>query len=93
MQPLDLINGTFEGGIGIFQINNIRILRKHKEIKGIHWSLTAWTSLWGFFNLSYYWYLSQPFSWFCSLLIFAANLTWLGHVLYYERMNKKIRDE
>lgn len=80
----DIINGIFEFGIGVFQYRNVQLIRKQREIKGVHWSITAWTSIWGLYNLYYYPSLSQWFSFSGGILIATMNITWLAHALYYE---------
>lgn len=80
----DLINGIFEAGIGLLQVQNVRFLRQCREIRGVHWGLTAWVSFYGLYNLYFYPSLHLWISFAGGVFIFLANLIWLFHALYYE---------
>lgn len=80
----DLLNGIFEAGLAYGIYLGILQLRKDKQVKGVFWPLTFWTSAWGIWNLYYYPSLGQWFSFWGGLAVVTMNLTWLGHVIHYK---------
>ena len=82
MNP-DMINGLFEIFGAIVLCDNVRLIRKHKAVKGINpWTTVFFTS-WGVWNLFYYPSLGQWFSFAGGVAIVAVNAVWLWHVLMY----------
>lgn len=76
MSP-DLINGGFEfiGSAMIWM--NVRQLWKDKMTRGVHWGATTFFTSWGFWNVYYYPYLHQYWSFAGGLSIVLANCAWL----------------
>lgn len=85
----DLINSLFESASGIFLWNNVRILLKHREVKGVSVLTVIVFSFWGYWNLFYYPHLSQTLSFFGGLLVVSANTTWIILAIYYKRKSKE----
>jgi hypothetical protein len=85
----DLVNGAFELFGGIFILNHCRTLRKDKEVKGVSIISIVFFSGWGIWNLYYYPHLDQWLSFAGGLLISAANLLWIGMLLYYSKNPQK----
>jgi hypothetical protein len=81
----DLINGLFEGSGGFLLANNVRLLLKHKAVKGVSIVTTAIFSCWGFWNLFYYPHLKQWLSFSGGILVVIANTTWVVLAIYYTR--------
>lgn len=81
----DLINGCFELSMGCVGLLSLEAIRKHKTVKGVHWGPTLVAAAWGYYNLFYYPFLSQHFSFFAGMGICAVNSIWLGHAWYYRR--------
>jgi uncharacterized membrane protein YfcA len=81
----DIINAVFELGGGILLILNCFKLHKDKQIKGISISVTAFFTVWGYWNLYYYPSLNQWFSLFGGILIVAANTVWVLMAIHYSK--------
>lgn len=79
----DIINGCFEAGGFLSAISNVRALLRDKQVKGIYWQAWCWFTAWGFWNVYYYWHLSQFFSWAAGIGLAVTNLTWLAILCYY----------
>lgn len=82
---LDHINAVFEGGSALFIASNVRRLYVDKKLSGVNVATTAWFSVWGFWNLFYYFGLAQWFSWAMGAFVFLANTTWVILALVYRR--------
>jgi uncharacterized membrane protein len=52
---------------------------------GVNVATTAWFSVWGFWNLFYYFGLAQWFSWAMGAFVFLANTTWVILALVYRK--------
>jgi len=84
----DLINGSFEFLAGMVNWINVRRIYKDKQVKGYSpWAFGFFTA-WGIWNLYYYPYLGQMFSFFGGLFIMLSNTAWLTLAIYYH-YNKK----
>ncbi len=81
----DLINSLFEGLAGVMLWNNVRVLAKHKEIRGISVLTVILFSLWGYWNLFYYPHLDQWLSFVAGILVVTANSAWIVLALKYRR--------
>jgi hypothetical protein len=81
----DLINAAFELGAGVAQLINCGRLYKDKEVKGVNVSVTAFFGAWGLWNLYYYPFLGQFFSFGAGILICLANFAWVGLAIYYHK--------
>lgn len=79
----DAINGSFELLAGFFVLNHCRVLRKHKEVRGISMLSVGFFTLWGMWNPYYYSALQQPISFYGGLFVVAANALYLGMAAYY----------
>ena len=89
----DFLNGSFEtiGGVIIFL--NCWKLYQDKEVKGVVWQLTIFFSAWGLWNLYYYPYLGQQFSFVGGLLMVIANTVWIAQVIWYLKHPPKVPSE
>ncbi len=81
----DFINGAFELLAGFFVLNHCRVLRAHKQSRGVAMSSVFFFTLWGLWNLYYYPALNQPLSFYGGLFVVAANALYLGMMLSYRR--------
>ncbi len=92
---LDHINAVFEGGSALFIASNVRRLYVDKKLSGANVATTVWFSVWGFWNLFYYFGLAQWFSWAMGAFVFLANATWVALALVYRRDERLrlLRDE
>jgi len=84
MNP-DIINALFETFGGVVILLNIFRIYKDKEVKGFHWLVLFFFTSWGYWNLWYYPYLNQWFSFFGGIGVVTTNTVYLGMVLYYMR--------
>lgn len=79
----DNINGLYEGIGGLFLWKNVHRLYKDKIIRGVSILSTTFFASWGVWNLYYYPYLNQWFSFSGGCIIVAANVVWVGQMIYY----------
>jgi hypothetical protein len=85
----DIVNGLFEFGIAIPLAKGVLMLRKDKVVRGFYWPTIAWTTAWGLWNLYYYPSLGQWWSFVGGALVVSVNITWLSHVFYYMRQQRR----
>ena len=81
----DIINGSFEFIAGFLLWNNVRVLHKDRQVRGVSILTTAFFSLWGFWNLIYYPFLGQWFSAIAGINVVAANSTWVILMIRFKR--------
>lgn len=86
---LDHINAVFEAGSALFIATNVRRLYLDKRVRGVNIMPTIWFSLWGLWNLVYYYGLGQWYSWAMGALVFWANSCWVMLALIYRRKERK----
>ena len=84
----DLVNSLFEWGGALFMILNIRRLHHDKVVRGVDWRVTAFFTVWGFWNLYYYPALDQWLSFAATLGIVTGNTIYMGLMIYYIRKEK-----
>lgn len=80
----DLINGLFELAGGLLLIKNVICLRRDKVVRGVSWIPVSFFTTWGAWNLYYYPWLGQWFSFAGGLLIVIVNCIWLSLVIRYQ---------
>ena len=73
----DAINALFELGGAALLALNIRRLFIDRSVKGVSMWPTLFFSLWGLWNLYFYWAVGTPLSWYAGLLLVSVNATWL----------------
>lgn len=88
---LDHINAVFEGGSALLIASNVRRLRRDKTLSGVNILPTIWFSVWGFWNLFYYFGLGQWYSWALGALVFIANTTWVIFAVVYNAREEVLR--
>lgn len=81
----DFVNGSFELLAGFFVLNHCRVLRLHKQARGVSLTSVCFFTLWGLWNLYYYPALNQPLSFYGSLFVVAANALYVGMMVRYCR--------
>ena len=77
---MDLINGAFELVAALVLLLNIREIRRHRNLEGVHWAPTALFTSWGIWNLFYYPSLDQWWSFAGGCVMIAVNTAWLFFV-------------
>ena len=87
VEPLtpDHVNGGFELVGGLLTWLSVRRLVIDKQVKGISWWPILFFTAWGLWNLFYYPYLLQWWSFIGGLFIVVANTVWLVLLVYYGR--------
>jgi hypothetical protein len=81
----DLINGLFEVGGGLMQLQNCRRLWRDRRIAGVDWRVFVFFTAWGFWNLFYYPSLGQTLSFAGGIVIVSANALWVAMALKFRR--------
>jgi hypothetical protein len=80
---IDWINGAFELLGGVLCWMNARRLMRDKQVRGVHWQVTAFFSAWGFWNLFYYPALHQWISFTGGLVLVLGNTCWVVMAIHY----------
>lgn len=81
----DVVNGSFELFASGFVSVSIFKLYKEKLVRGVSCWTTGFFACWGVWNLYYYPYLEQWFSFICGVSVVLANAMWLFMLVYYLR--------
>jgi len=79
----DLINGTFELLAGGFFYLSVRRIQRDKKVQGVHWATLAFSSVWGLWNLPFYWALEQWLSLLGAVILAVVNTWYLVLVLKF----------
>ena len=89
MSIQDFINGSFESLGSWFILTSIVKLYKDKKVRGVSYFHIGFFSLWGLWNLYYYPYLSQWFSFVGGCGIAITNSIYTGLLIYYSIHDKE----
>lgn len=89
----DLINACFELSGGCIILLNVRQLYKDKELKGFHWGVLLFFTVWGYWNLYYYPHLQQWLSFIGGISVVSSNTIYLSMVIYYMIRSNKERQQ
>jgi len=81
----DIINGLYELLGAPFILLSVWNLHKQKSVRGVSWMHVAFFSTWGYWNLFYYPYLGQWYSFIGGVAIVITNTLWLCQIFYYLR--------
>lgn len=73
----DIINGLFEAFGAYACWGNVARLKKDRDVKGIVWQYTAVFWVWGLWNVFYYPWLAQWFSFVAGCVLVVGNGVWL----------------
>jgi len=79
----DMVNGLFEVVGGVLLIQNVLAIAKDKKYRGVRILPTVFFALWGLWNLYYYPYLDQMYSFLGGLFLFGSNLVWIILMVKY----------
>lgn len=79
----DLINGLFELAAAIFILNHCRVLYAHKCVRGVSVLSSMFFMSWGFWNLFFYPFLGQLWSFWGGVAVVIANFIYTGMLYYY----------
>ena len=80
---LDLINSFFKYGSGFFIIPTIMALYNTQNADGVSYIHVGFFSVWGLWNLYYFYQLDQKLSALANVFLIAMNTTWLFMLIYY----------
>jgi len=85
----DWINGTFEFlGAGFIYLS-IRKVLKDKIVHGINWLTVAFFAAWGIWNLYYYPFLDQWWSFSGGIALVIVNIMWIVLLIHYRPRTKQ----
>lgn len=79
----DVINALFEGAGTLFMVLTIRRLLQDKMVRGFDWRTMTFFALWAYWNMFYYPYLDQMFSYLAGLGLAASNTVYVLLMIYY----------
>jgi membrane protein YdbS with pleckstrin-like domain len=79
----DLFNALFEMAGALLTLMNTVQIRRDKGYAGVYMPAIVLFTSWGFWNLYYYAHLAQWWSVAATVVMVLANLSWLGHMLWY----------
>jgi hypothetical protein len=82
----DNVWAACELGATIFQCGQIRQLTKDRQIRGVHWYMTAFYIGWGLLNVPFYASLGQFHAMAAGICMTIANVAWLALALRYKRL-------
>ena len=88
-----MLNAIFEGFGALFVCKSIYTLYKDKIVSGVSKLTMFFFASWGYWNIYYYWYLCQPFSWWCGVALCITNTIWVGQMMYYTYWKKMIKQD
>ena len=82
-KKLDIVNSFLKYISGFFIIPTIIELYNTENAEGVSWIHVGFFSLWGVWNLYYFWNLDQKLSALANVFLILMNTTWLVMLLYY----------
>lgn len=85
MQWPDAVNGAFELIGGLFVMLSIRQVLRDKAVKGVSWWHPLFFSVWGFWNVFFYWWAGVWLSWAAGIWMTLLTTTWVSLLFYYSR--------
>lgn len=92
MNTNDLINACFEAAGAVMVLNNCRVLYKDKIVRGVSLFTTVFFTAWGLWNVYFYPVLGQMFSFYAGMCICAANILWIGLMMHYIQLEKRLKE-
>lgn len=85
---MDLINGLFECIGGLILWLNVHRLWRDRRVSGVSVVPVVFWSAWGAWNLAFYPWAGLWWSFAGGLVVVAANLVWLGLLIYITRSKR-----
>lgn len=79
----DFANGCFEFFGACLICLNIKQLYRDKKLSGVHWMPQMFFTTWGLYNLGFYPYLGQYWSFLGACTIVLTNTIYISMMLYY----------
>lgn len=90
---LDLINGLYEFGGGLFSLLTTKRLVKDKQVQGVSWVPFLYFFSWGIWNLIYYPNIGQVYSFLggiCLSLVSVVNLALMAYYINKVKTNNNL---
>jgi len=84
----DIVNGSYELLGAPFILLSVIKLYKDKQVQGISWLHAGYFMTWGIWNLYYYPFLNQWFSFVGGIAIATVQIIWLFQLIYYSKLKK-----
>ena len=81
----DIINSIFQLIGTYFTWANAYKLYKDKTIKGFYWPNKVFFTLWGIWNINYFFSLNQPFSFVASITLVSGDIMWIALLYKYRK--------
>jgi hypothetical protein len=88
MEP-DIINTAFIAGGAVVLFINVYKLIQDKSVAGVSLIPTLFFSIWAIWNLYWFTYLDQPWSFIGACFMLVANFWWVGLALRYRQKENK----
>lgn len=86
----DIINASFEVGASITVWFNVYRILKDKETKGVEWKAWIFYTVWGAYDVFYYYpVLKQLLSFYAAILLLVGNCTWVILAFKYRKKAEK----
>ena len=81
----DIINAMFELGGFYMCLGHVKQIKKDKSVAGVYIPAVVFFSLWGYWNIIYYFDLQQYFSWVAGILLAISNTYWACLLYKYKK--------
>ena len=88
MSAPDIINASFEVGAGFAVLHHCWCLRRDKEVRGISVLAVVFFTLWGIWNVFWYPWLNQVFSFLAGIFVTLANVLYVCKLRYYRQRGR-----
>ena len=84
----DIIQACFNIGGAIAISSSIIKLYQEKIVRGVHWPMMIFFMSWSSYNIYFYSFLEQSYSFYAGFSILTAEITYLYLLLYYTYMER-----
>jgi len=85
MSMPDMINAGFEIGAGFAVLHHCWCLHRDREVRGVSVLAVAFFTLWGIWNVFWYPWLNQVFSFVAGIFVTLANVLYASMLSYYRK--------
>lgn len=83
---MDPVNAFFEFASSFFLLISVFKVHREKRVAGISYIHVGFFALWGVWNLFYYPYLGQSYSFYAGIFLVIVNVTYFGQLVYYDKL-------
>lgn len=81
----DMVNAGFEAGAGVAVLLHCARLHEDKQVRGMSITAVVFFTLWGLWNIFYYPFLGQFWSFVGGIFVTVANLFYVAMLVFYSR--------